>query len=183
MGEFIGFPKIARLNREVIVSEKIDGTNAAISIDDFGYFYVQSRTRIITPDDDNFGFAKWAYANKDWLIETLGPGLHFGEWWGLGIQRGYGMKTKGFAPFNAERWADLDIIVDNVLVRPVPILYKGKFDQDAFQLCVDGLRLDGSKMVPGWMTPEGIVIWHTQGRFGLKVTLEKDEAPKGHPEA
>ena len=30
--EFMGFPKIARYSREVIVTEKIDGTNACIYI-------------------------------------------------------------------------------------------------------------------------------------------------------
>ena len=86
---FIGFPKIARLNRQVIVTEKIDGTNAQIRITEDGQFLVGSRSRWITPDNDNHGFAKWAYAHKDSLME-LGVGSHFGEWWGSGIQRGYG---------------------------------------------------------------------------------------------
>ena len=29
---FIGFPKISRLSREIIISEKIDGTNGCIFI-------------------------------------------------------------------------------------------------------------------------------------------------------
>ena len=52
-----------------------------------------------------FGFARWVETNRERLITLLGPGLHFGEWWGSGIQRGYGL-TKGdkrFSLFNVER--------------------------------------------------------------------------------
>ena len=41
--DFAGFPKIARLNRQVIVTEKIDGTNAQIRITEDGQFLVGSR--------------------------------------------------------------------------------------------------------------------------------------------
>lgn len=39
--------------------------------------------------------------------------------------------------------------------------------------------MGGSVAAPGFMKPEGIVIFHVQGNFGLKKTLEKDEVPKG----
>jgi hypothetical protein len=58
--EFQEFPKIARLSREIIITEKIDGTNAQILITEEGDFLIGSRTRWITPQDDNYGFAKWA---------------------------------------------------------------------------------------------------------------------------
>jgi len=81
--EFIGFPKIARLSREIIVTEKIDGTNAQIFIGEDGEMRVGSRTRWITPEDDNYGFARWVAANKKEL-QKLGPGSHFwrvvGKW-------------------------------------------------------------------------------------------------------
>ena len=77
--EFQEFPKMARLSREIIITEKIDGTNAQILIGEDGSFSVGSRTRWITPDDDNHGFARWAYDNKDELMK-LGIGRHFGEW-------------------------------------------------------------------------------------------------------
>src|ERR1035437_6203226 len=104
----VAFPKIARLNRDIVITEKIDGTNAAIGIVEApftvsdgeggpefrGYrVYAQSRNRIITPGKDNAGFAAWVESIKDIAIEVLGPGLHFGEWWGNGIQRGYGQAT------------------------------------------------------------------------------------------
>jgi hypothetical protein len=43
--EFAEFPKMARLSRECIITEKIDGTNAQICITDDGQMLVGSRTR------------------------------------------------------------------------------------------------------------------------------------------
>src|SRR5512139_3329369 len=95
--EFKAWPKIPRIeNEKVSFTEKLDGTNACIIIDEEGNFACQSRTRIITPEDDNFGFSRWAYENKDELMK-LGEGHHFGEWWGNGIQRGYGLTEKRFS--------------------------------------------------------------------------------------
>jgi hypothetical protein len=92
--EFKAWPKIARLNRRMIITEKIDGTNAAVIVTEGGQVYAQSRTRLITPGKttDNFGFAAWVEQNKVFLAERLGPGYHYGEWWGVGIQRGYGLR-------------------------------------------------------------------------------------------
>lgn len=112
--EFVGFPKIPRLNREVIYTEKIDGSNGAIVIEPDGEIFIQSRKRFILPGKttDNHGFAGWVYEHADQLIATLGPGRHFGEWYGRGIQRGYGIKQgqgwngKFFALFNTSRWTD-----------------------------------------------------------------------------
>jgi hypothetical protein len=104
--DFTGFPKIARFNREVIVTEKIDGTNAQIHIDDTGAVLTAgSRNKWITPTDDNAGFARWASENTAELLR-LGPGSHFGEWWGAGIQRRYGLTEKRFSLFNVSRWGD-----------------------------------------------------------------------------
>jgi hypothetical protein len=44
------------------------------------------------------------------------------------------------------------------------------------------LRVDGSQAVPGFMKPEGIVIWHKASGTLLKATLEGDEKPKGSTE-
>ena len=74
--EFQAFPKIHRLNREVIVTEKIDGTNALVWIsDDSTEARAGSRSRWITPEDDNFGFASWVRHNAEEL-RGLGPGYH-----------------------------------------------------------------------------------------------------------
>src|SRR5271166_6384544 len=108
MVEFKEFPKIARLNRECIISEKIDGTNAQIIISEDGEIAAASRSCIITTERDNYGFALWVKEHADELF-ALGPGNHFGEWWGSGINRGYGLEKgqKKFSLFNVERWKDI----------------------------------------------------------------------------
>ena len=55
--EFTGFPKIPRLSRECVISEKIDGTNACVYISNEGDIQAGSHTRWITPQNDNYGFA------------------------------------------------------------------------------------------------------------------------------
>lgn len=70
---FEGFPKMARLSREVIITEKIDGTNAQILIGEDGSMLVGSRTRWITLEQDNFGFARWVTEHREELLQ-LGPG-------------------------------------------------------------------------------------------------------------
>lgn len=174
--DFKSFVKIARLSRDMVITEKIDGTNGVIAIDDDGGFFVGSRTRWITPNSDNFGFAKWAYANKDELLK-LGVGTHYGEWWGQGIQRGYGMKEKRFSLFNVSRWED-------DTVRPaccyvVPVLFRGIFDTEQVRITLENLQLGGSVAAPGFMKPEGVVIYHAAGNVMFKKTIEKDEYHKG----
>lgn len=175
--EFQEFPKMPRLSREVIITEKIDGTNACIKITPEGDFYTGSRTRWITPQDDNFGFSKWANENKEELMK-LGEGLHFGEWWGSGIQRGYNLPKgeKRFSLFNTFRWTDSELRPKCCSV--VPILFKGVFSTSDADFQIDYLKKYGSLVSPGFMRPEGIVIFHTAGNVGFKKTIEKDEMPK-----
>ena len=173
--EFTEFPKMPRLSRECIITEKIDGTNAQIFIaDDCETMLIGSRTRWITPQNDNYGFARWCEANRDQLL-LLGPGRHFGEWWGNGVQRGYGIKEKRFSLFNTLRWTE-----ENTpsCVGVVPVLYRGIFTTDAVESCLQHLRDGGSVASPGFMKPEGVVAFHLAGGFGFKKTIESDEIPK-----
>lgn len=178
---FEAWPKIARLNRDCIITEKIDGTNAAVIVTADGTVGAQSRTRLITPDADNFGFARWVYDNAETLAATLGPGRHFGEWWGQGIQRKYGLSEKRFSLFNVNRYGALDLDAVPNLSR-VPVLYSGPFTTDAVALSVEQLARFGSVAAPGFMKPEGVVVFHVAAQTVFKVTCEKDEAPKGQSE-
>ncbi|HEY9219580.1 MAG TPA: RNA ligase family protein [Phenylobacterium sp.] len=174
MTDFVEFPKMARFSREIIVTEKIDGTNAQVWISDDGTeIRAGSRSRWITPADDNYGFAGWVERNRDELL-TLGPGRHFGEWWGHGIQRKYGMSEKRFSLFNVSRWGDERPACCHV----VPVLYRGDFNQDAIEAALEHLRTSGSIAAPGFTNPEGVVVFHTAGNVGFKKTLHKDELPK-----
>lgn len=213
---FIPFPKMPRLSRECIITEKIDGTNAQILIapvdgaqpipahslgvfDHEGKLHFMaagSRNRWITPSDDNHGFAQWVASNFDQL-KQLGPGRHFGEWWGSGIQRGYGL-TKGekrLSLFNVSRWclsteepqpipsADPRVVKMQdrlpACVGLVPVLSRGRFDTGFADSILRFLEREGSIAAPGFMKPEGIVIFHVAGNFGFKKTLDNDEQPKG----
>jgi hypothetical protein len=193
--EFSEFPKMARLSRECIITEKIDGTNAQIHITEDGGFYTGSRTRWITPENDNFGFSAWAHAHKEELMK-LGPGRHFGEWWGSGIQRNYGLTNgeRRFSLFNVQRWClrnqEPELIKTNdprivkyqeklpECVGLVPVLYRGEFSTAFCGVELDKLRINGSQAAPGFMNPEGIVCFHTAANIGFKKTIQKDELPK-----
>jgi hypothetical protein len=171
--EFREFQKIPRLNREVIVTEKIDGTNACVVVGEDGSIAAQSRSRLITPQDDNYGFAKWVQEHADEL-KALGPGYHYGEWWGLGINRNYGVPSKHFSLFNVSRWLfDRPACCD-----VVPVLRTGV----GFGCVYEGLeylKRTGSVAAPGFMKPEGVIAFHSQGNLLFKATLEKDEEWKG----
>ena len=175
--QFKEFPKIARLNRECIITEKIDGTNACVVVAEDGGVWAQSRNRLLAHETDPFGFALWVERNKDVLREALGVGYHFGEWWGSGIQRRYGLEgaDKRFSLFNVERWGEVALPPG---VSIVPLLYRGLFSTDAVLKALEVLRTDGSKAAPGFMKPAGVVIYHVAANMGFKVTLEKDEEHK-----
>lgn len=194
--EFKAFPKIARLNREIIITEKIDGTNACIFIsDDESQFRVGSRNRWIKPGDDNFGFASWAYANEQEL-RKLGPGTHYGEYWGSGIQRGYGLPKgeKRFSLFNTHRWNDPTTRpacchVVPIVSTHIGFTYSGAFpDVPRFGQCgpvqnaIEYLKKNGSLAAPGFMDPEGVVVFHVASGNLYKVTCKDDESPKGAKE-
>ncbi len=198
------------------MTEKLDGTNAAIGIENTrtwlaphnvpgAYFaphngdltrvYAQSRKRIITPDGDNFGFAKWVYENSRQLAEVLGEGLHFGEWYGRGIQRGYGIGPeqgadgKFFALFNTSRWAEpkppyapLPALGSIPGLTTTPVLGSAPtFDTQYLGGVFELLRARGSSATGavGYDRPEGIVVYHTQGNVMFKRTFDKDDAGKG----
>jgi len=224
--EFAPFPKIPRFSRDIIITEKIDGTNACVVVWDAAandpaepmkacgmpgvgfpflgevegrFVAAQSRTRFITPDADNYGFAAWVKEHASDLVH-LGPGRHFGEWWGKGINRNYGLADRQFSLFNVSRWdqsvykklnADKMDKGKPVEVPPwvppplgcevVPVLYHDAFYTDAVRDNLECLRLDGSVAAPGYMNPEGIVIFHTASGHLYKKTVENDEKPKGAP--
>lgn len=207
MLEFKEFEKISRLNREVIVTEKIDGTNGQVHIRladgslehgfdcqiEIGgishYIRAGSRNRWVphVGGDDNNGFGRWVYAHAHELA-ALGAGAHFGEWWGSGIQRKYGLSEKRWSLFNVGRWVDrrdprIPGVQDKATDAPecchvVPILCYGIGLWDPVQEGLHMLREHGSHAAMGFKNPEGIVAFHTHARELFKVTLERDQEPK-----
>lgn len=174
MTEFKPFPKIARLYdtyNPIIVTEKADGSNGAIQVEDGKVVAAQSRKRIITPESDNHGFARWVYDNADTLASDLGDGTHFGEWVGPKIQRGYGLDRKKFLLFNSPRWSGVEFQTENL--GTVPILFKGvvaltEIDV-AVRLSLAHLEESGSEINPDFKQPEGVVVFFTSNNTGYKV--------------
>ena len=203
--DFVSFKKISRLSRDCIITEKIDGTNGCITIRENSApivlgggkvvpFLVGSRKRWIFPENDNYGFAKWAYENADELLK-LGPGRHFGEWWGQGIQRKYGMKEKVFSLFNTRRWCLPDQEPKLISIDPktkiekwqeklpkccrlVPVITTGLFTTNLIEDALVKLWRVGSYASPNYMNPEGIVIYHIPSGYMFKKTIKNDEKQK-----
>jgi len=184
---FEAFPKIGRLSRDVIITEKLDGTNAQVIVTEDGRIGAASRSRLLVRQGadgswawdapDNHGFGTWVISNAP-ALRLLGPGRHFGEWWGGGIQRGYGLgHEKRFSLFNVRRWTDPE--KRPACCHVVPTLYMGDFDTARVAATMTLLQAKGSAAAPGYMNPEGVVIFHTQSGALFKKTFEKDDAGKG----
>lgn len=170
---FEAFESIARLSRDCVITEKIDGTNGQIYVGEDGLVMAGSRNRWLGLEktEDAFGFCRWVKDHEDELRTGLGPGRHFGEWWGAGIQRRYGLAEKRFSLFNSGSWTDD--------VRPkcchvVPVLYQGPFSSGIVDEQLALLERGGSVAAPGFMKPEGVCIWHEAARVLFKKTLEGD---------
>lgn len=190
--EFKAFPEIKRINKvEMSITQKIHGTNAQIFIvpipDDIAqasewmikgtypeveidgkYFaiFAGSRTRWITPEDDNFGFASFVMQNKQEIVEKLGEGQHFGEWAGPGINSGEGLSEKTFVLFDHRRFPEGRPLPPRTVV--VPVLYQGPLSLEAIDQAMLDLKTNGSKLAPGFMRPEGVVA-HIMGTRYKKV--------------
>ena len=118
---------------------------------------------------DNFGFARWADENRYELLK-LGPGRHYGEWYGVGIQRGYGLDEKRFALFNTARWGDHNPNTP-ACCEVVHTFPSGTEPDEA----MEDLATTGSQHVLGYSRPEGVVVYHTASRTLFKQTFEHDE--------
>ena len=217
---FREFTKIPRLRRECVVTEKIDGTNASVFIEQRAALQyedidnpsmpwlskdtngcvvaVGSRTRWILPGKtDNYGFAGWVHAHLEELVTKLGPGHHFGEWWGSGCQRAYGLAKgeKRFSLFNTSRWTsefnNIDLqkwseedrtkstrCIEIPCCYVTPVLARGVFSTVTVEDILFALALNGSYAAPGFMKPEGVVVYHTASEQYFKQTIVADETPK-----
>jgi len=165
--EFKAWEKIPRENPfTVTITEKMDGTNACIVIQDGAIVAVQSRKRFITPEDDNFGFAKWVEDNNDDLL-SLEEGYHYGEWAGLGIQKNpHNLEGKKFFLFNTFRW-NIDNPNRPKCCNVVPILYQGMLEPETIPELLEGLKNEADV----GETPEGVVVYYHAFRKYTKHTI------------
>jgi hypothetical protein len=181
---FESFEDIKKLgSAQLSITQKIHGTNAQIYIypDDTGTLQLicGSRTRWIAPGDDNYGFAEMVHQNKQEFIEKLGPGRHYGEWAGPGINSGEGLKQKIFVLFDFWKYPPERPLPPNTTI--VPVLYLGKFDLGEVDKALNELKSNGSKLVPGFMAPEGVVVRIKGDRY--KVVFKPEETAWKKPDA
>lgn len=101
---------------------KIHGTNSSVAYDG-NEIWAQSKTRIITPDKDNAGFAKFVEENKEYFRNMLSslyigvPIAVFGEWAGDGLSSPAAIAKvpRSFFIFGVKAydvgWIDVDIVL------------------------------------------------------------------------
>lgn len=183
MAEFIGYGKTLRIDSDVVITEKIDGTNALIYVSPDGAVWAGGRRRWLTPADDNHGFAQWVKDNEDTLRKDLGPGYHRGEWFGGKIQRGYGLRIPQLALFDVDRylpklspmWDATAAGFVTANLRIVPILSRGPFSFDTIERVERSLKR-GSYIYTDdetvFQRPEGFIVRFKDGHV-LKKVIDK----------
>ena len=160
--EFKSFPKIQALHKaKMSITQKLHGTNAQVYIyldENTGALDLKcgSRTRWISPIDDNYGFAKFVHENKQEFIDKLGEGHHFGEWIGEGINSGEGLIERQFVLFDWWKFPQDRPLPPRTSV--VPVLYNGDLNFDKIYETMNDLKENGSKLVNGFKRVEGIVV-------------------------
>lgn len=142
------YPHIERLTaesplfllREVLATEKLDGTNARFGLVG-GQFQIGGRNIIFGAEDDPFGFRSWCEANDiEARVRAANPDgedvSYHGEWFGPRIQKGidYGAERR-FLGFDVWRrdgsWLDHEAMVDafgGIGLYTAPVVHRGPID-------------------------------------------------------
>jgi hypothetical protein len=170
--EFTSFDSIERFDQHVTITEKIHGTNAQVFVGDESCVYAGSRNRWLSPEDDNFGFASYVQEHAVEIAEKLGVGQHFGEWYGSGINGGYGMKERRFVLFHP-RFRDLPSLPPRMDL--IPVLYEGPFTPSIVDDTMERLKGEGSRLVRGYMHPEGVVVRFNRTGVMMKKVFQQED--------
>jgi hypothetical protein len=168
--EFQAWPKIPRaVLGTVVITEKMDGTNACVVIEGNEIVGVQSRKRMLNigKESDNYGFAQHVVDNQDKFL-ALGEGKHYGEWAGLGIQGNpHCLPEKRFFLFNTRRWGDHNPTPEGIYV--VDVLYQGEYSHEVVDACMR--LLNTSSKAQGYKA-EGCVVYFPKLEAMEKHTFE-----------
>lgn len=195
--EFKKFKSIPRLLKECLISEKLDGSNGLIYIDENNHIFVGSRNRWLWASsqdeiyNDNHGFAFWVKNNEKKLLK-LGQGYHYGEWVGKKIQRSYGLEEKKFYLFNINKWHKKEPRLSSIdnktkeekyteecpkCCEVVPVLFEGLFTTENIEMTLARLKEHGS-YIASFMNPEGIIIYHKASGYLFKKTFDDNHKNK-----
>lgn len=175
--DFKAYPKTQRLSNEIVtIAEKIDGTNGVLHVDHQSRTVLAgSRSKWLINDGsrswDNHGFGAWVKENEEKLL-NLPEGLHYGEWYGKGINRNYGMKDRKLMLFNRSRYQNIleegDFPTELELETVISLVSVSELPEEALRIKA---RVDkeGSYHVPGFMKTEGVIF-----RFQLSAKVYKE---------
>lgn len=175
MTEFKAWQKTTRLESPCVISEKLDGANACVVVEEVEEFSLldasitilatnpddastarafrvsaQSRTRLALPGQDETGIADWVAQRRGRLALDLGPGYHYGE-----FVKGKGLKEPKLFLFNTGRWGGKQFTTPGLDV--VPVLYEGNYYEGIVEKYLNDLRENGSWVLDS--PPEGVVIF------------------------
>lgn len=152
-----GFEAIA--GRHVVVEEKLDGANAAISFDEGGALMLQSRGHYLTggPAERHFALLKsWAHGLRDCLWPVLGARfVVYGEWLYAKHTIFYDALPHYFMEFDIlDRERDIFLatperrrMLDGLPISAVPVLHEGRVASPAALAAMVGRSLYKSA---GW---------------------------------
>lgn len=163
--EFKAWPKIPRGSGEhLVVTEKIDGTNSCVIVQGGEVVGTQSRKRMISPGDDNYGFAAWVETHKE-EFAAMGDGYTYGEWAGPGINgNNHALEEKTLFLFNTDRWGPHNPNTPKCC-KVVPIIFEGD------ELDIETLMSDLKKSATTY-EPEGLVVYSRNTRSYVKYTFK-----------
>lgn len=184
--DFKGYPKTPRLEQETVtISEKVDGTNGVLyihkphlcdvtnGIELSPYVLAGSRSKWLQDEGkkswDNHGFGAWVAEHASEL-HNLPAGFHYGEWYGKGINHGYGMTDRKFMLFNRKRYERLEdlpkcVELETIIEDEVPV-YELLSVIDRIK---NEVSVKGSYHVPGQAMVEGLIM-----RFRLSAKVYKE---------
>lgn len=172
--QFKSWPKTKRYEADhliCIITEKLDGSNALIVVTEDGQVLAGSRHQFIDKARDNFGFAAWVEENENELLK-LGPGYHYGEWIGEGIQRGYDMTDRKLFLFNPGRYMEQEHMADCVSFVPLVGTCDLRDLDCTIDLIKNSLMTNGSK-IGGFARVEGLIIEIPTIGYRRKVIWDK----------
>src|SRR5712692_7301269 len=128
------------LENEVVVEEKVDGTNVGLSVANTGRLRAQSRGSFVSRETKSAQFKpffRWMEARQDALIRTLGPHLIlFGEWCFAVHSVHYTKLPDWFLAFDVYNRSNdcfwsverRDALVRDLGIASVPLIARGRFD-------------------------------------------------------
>jgi hypothetical protein len=169
------FNKLYRYSdQRVVVTEKIDGTNGLVFIDlETDTVLAGSRNRWVVVGEDNYGFAQFVEDNREDL-KSLGDGYHYGEWWGLCIQRNYGMDRKVFSLFNPYRYLDTLPHCCDV----VPVVFDGavtEYEKEFTDRLSSLSSTAAAKYDVSFDNIEGYVVYFAGSKVSMKHIINKEK--------